>query len=298
MWKRLDRRALLSLIGAAVGAGCNSRAPESDTDTATRTPSATSTATATPTPAEFSVAYEHPTSVEVGQAVAVTVTVTNTGGRAATFAASPSVTRPSDTQQTGPRQELGVISPGETVAVTSPTYDLNYLGRYTFRFGASAPPTTIRTRPATLAWDRAFQAPHGYQLRVGAPDLQQTYSYVTPNGIGQERADPNELWAFVPIEVANPTDDAATAPAADDFTIFPSDTPYDRTALTEQPIYQGQPYVATTLQPGGKRSGYIPYTIPAGAIVDDLRIVWDTSVSSGTVAVSWQSAGLPPYRGQ
>ncbi|GGJ16660.1 hypothetical protein GCM10008995_28210 [Halobellus salinus] len=297
MRERLDRRALLALIGAAVGAGCNGRDPESDTDVTTATPPATPTATATPPPAEFRIAYEHPTNVEVGQTVTITVTVTNTGGRAAAFGASPSVTRPSDTRRTGPRQELGAIAPGETVTVTSPVYDLDYLGRYTFRFGASAPATTIRTRPATLAWDRAYQVPPGYQLRVGAPELRQTYSYVTPDGIDQERADPGEQWAFVPIEVANPTDDATTAPAADDFTLFPSDTPYDRTALTEQPIYQGQPYVATTLQPERKHRGYIPYAIPAGSTVDDVRIVWAAPVGGGTVAVSWQSAGLPPYRG-
>lgn len=168
MRERPDGRAPLAPIRAAVGAGCNDRVPEGDTDVATGTPRATPTATATPMSAEFSTAHEHPTSVEAGQAVATTVTVTNTGGRAAAFGASPSVTHPSGTRQTGPRQELGAIAPGETVTVTSPAYDLDHLGRYTFRFGASAPSTTIRTRPTTLAWNRAYQAPHGRQLTTCA----------------------------------------------------------------------------------------------------------------------------------
>lgn len=294
--KRLDRRELLALVGAAVGAGCNGRDSDSQPTAATATPTTTPTATATRAPAEFTIAYDHPPNVEIGTTVTITLTVTNTGGRAAAFAAPLSMKHKNGTWQTGPRQEFGAISPRETVTMESPAYELRYLGQYTFRLGASAPTTTIRTRPATLEWGRAYQVPTGSQLRVGTPELQRRYTYVDVDGIDQRRSEPDEQWAFVPIEVANPTEDVSTAPAASDFTLYPGDTPYDRTALTEQPIYQGQPYVSTTLRPETKLTGYVPYAIPAKATVADVRIVWAASVGPDEISASWQSDGLPPYR--
>lgn len=298
MTEQFGRRTLLTLLGAVVSAGCNDRPPDTRTSdsTATATVSPTQTPTPTPTPADFEVAYEHPTGVEIGTTVSIGIAVTNTGGRTAPFSAPLSVQRPNGTWQTDSEQAFGEIAPGATVTVESPAYELRYLGAYAFRLGASAPSTTIRTRPATLEWSGTYQAPVGYRIRVGAPNLQQTYAYVDPDGIDRTRSAPGEQWAFVPVVVSNPSDTAVTAPAAGDFTLYPSATPYDRTALTEQPIYQGQPYISTELQPAREVAGYIPYAIPEAASVEDLRVVWATSPGDGGIAVSWQSEGLPPYR--
>jgi hypothetical protein len=288
---------VLALVGTAVGAGCNDRAPARRTDASSPTDTASPTATPTRTPADFEVAYEHPTSVEIGTTVPVTLVITNTGGRAAPFGAPLSVQRPNGTWRTATTREFGVIEPGETVRAESRPYELEYLGRYAFRLGASAPPTTIRTRPATLAWDRAYRTPAGYRLRVGAPELQRAYAYVDPDGIDRARSAPGEQWAFVPLTASNPSEAVVTPPAADDVTLYPSETPYDRTALVERPLYQGQPYVAAELRPNGEIEGYVPYAIPAATSIDDLRVVWAASIDGGDIAVSWQSRGVPPYRG-
>ncbi len=292
---RLPRRELLSLIGAAVCAGCNNREPDRRTaaDPTTRTESPT--ATPTRAPAAFEVTYAHPTSVEIGTTVSIRIAVTNTGGRAAAFSAPLSIQRADGTQQTGAQSEFGEIPPGETVTMESPPYELNYLGEYTFRLGAAAP-TTIRTRPATLEWGGAYRVPAGYRLGVGTPSLQQTYAYVDPDGIDRARSATGEQWAFVPVVAGNPSESAIPPPAASDLKLYPSETPYDRTALTEQPIYQGQPYIATRLQPGHEVAGYVPYAIPDDVSIADLRVVWAVSTGDGEITASWQSDGLPPYR--
>lgn len=288
---------MLALVGTAVGAGCNDRAPARRTDASSPTDTASPTATPTRTPADFEVAYEHPGSVEVGTSVSVTLVVTNTGGRTTRFSAPLSVRRRNGTWRQEATPTFGAIDPGETVRVDSSPYELRYLGQYAFRLGNPGPSTTIRTRPATLAWGRGYQPPAGYRLRVGVPDLREAYAYVDPNGIDRVRSAPGEQWVFVPLTVSNPSDAAVTPPAADDVTLFPSGTPYDHTALVEQPLYQGPPYVATELRPTGEVAGYVPYAVPEAASVDDLRVVWTASTDDGDIAVSWQSRGIPPYRG-
>lgn len=296
--RSLDRRTLLALLCTA-GAGCNGRGddgPEPRTGTPTPTPSPTPTPTATPEPAAFEVAYRHPDTVEIGREVTITVAVTNTGGRAAEFGAPLSVTRAGGQWHEGPQLEFGEVSPGETVPVESEPFELPYLGQYTFRLGAASPATTIRTRPASLEWGRAYRPPAGYRVRVDTPDLQRTYAYVDPDGIDRERSARGEQWAFVSVAVTNRTDRTLTAPADDGFALYPSATRHDPVTLVERPIYQGPPYVSGQLPPGTERTGYVPYAIPADSEIEDLRVVWSASVGDGDVAVSWQSAGVPPYR--
>ena len=297
MERALTRRKLVALLCATAGAGCNSPKTDTPTDVSTETPTPTPTATPTPAPPSFEISYQHRDSVEIGSEITIATTVANTGGRAGRFSAPLSVKRANGVWRPGALQESGEIPPGEAVTVESQPYELRYLGEYVFRVGASAPTTRIRTRPASFEWGRWYRSPAGYQVRVRTPRLEQTYSYVDLDGIERTAPRDDRQWVFVSIELRNETDRVLRGPAASNFALFPSETQYDRAALLEQPIYHGEPYVPTGLQPGGEQTGYIPYEIPDTPTVADLRVVWAASNGDGDIAVSWQSEGLPPYRG-
>lgn len=134
-----------------------------------------------------------------------------------------------------------------------------------------------------------YETPNDIFATVFNVDLKATYDYEDYNG-DTAQAEPEEgnQWCFVFVDATNESDSTERLPYEGDIKVISGDRQYDDQILYDEPInLADRRYEGEEVQAGITRTGWIPYQIPSGLNVEDLKVVWSDEVPGLEWTVEW-----------
>jgi hypothetical protein len=285
-----SRRHYLALATASL-AGCLDRpgrppedtAPDTDApDTDTPTPSPT----ATPEPARFRVEdLSVPDAATIGQRLTVAATVRNVGGRAGRAAVPLAIDRGGGEWNDVATLRTDTVRPGQAVTVESPPVTPSTLPALRLRAGDRQ--ATVTVEPPVLAVGEPFSTRAGVAVEVTGISFDASYEYYVDGDARVAETAPGWKWAFVDVEVENPTDGPAPAPTYEEFGLLRSlsGTQYDPLVDRKEIAH----YRGGVLLAGAERTGRVVFEVPDDVGAADLRVAWSRTYGDiGAATVYWE----------
>ncbi|MFB6301733.1 MAG: DUF4352 domain-containing protein [Haloferacaceae archaeon] len=292
----MRRRRYLAALGvgaSGVLAGCSRSGGESTTArTGTETTTSTSGATTPSVSEAFEVTKRQGTeTVRLNEVWVFGFSVRNVTDTTRTFRSTLSVKVDGTDEWQQLQGEVAFeVGPGETKTWRSPPFRYKFLRTDTYRLDALGLTWTVESLPLPLDYGLTYTSPVGLQVTVG----QVTFRSEKPEGAenGTATATPTPTpppptaadasgtkWAVVPLTVANPTDQARTAPFPKEFTFRADGETYPDVPLDHPDLYHRD----RALEPGEPLSGNLYYEIPAGTDANAIEIVLQRSYNQGNL---------------